>query len=290
MKTNTRFRPQTFAVHPDWVETAAKLAQAMHDRRFRAGDYDEDDEDEDDIPHGPDGDRDDDTAEELSEMLWKSGIEAGSIAIIPVKGVLMRGCAGYEEWGLCDYETVLDAVQAAEDDANIKRIVLVVDSPGGGVMGCPEAAEAIAGVTKPLLVFTSGLLCSAAYWLTASADMIVATQSSAVGSIGCYRPFWDVSEAYGQMGVKVQLFASGAQKGAGYPGTSLSPEQSALIQSEVDDIAADFQNHVLTYRPTLDVSLFDGRDVRGKDGEPLGLVDAVVNDFSEAMTLFVAAF
>lgn len=286
-KTNQRFRPQTFAVHPDWVETAAKLSDALHKRKFRVDDGDDDD---DDLPHGPDGDRDDDTAEDVSESLWKSGIEAGKIAIIPVRGVLMSGCAGWEALGLCDYQTVADAVQDAEDDANIERIVLFVDSPGGSVMGCPEAAEAVAGVTKPLLVFTNGMLCSAAYWLTASADMIVATPSSAVGSIGCYRPFWDESEAYGQLGIKVQLFASGAQKGAGYPGTSLSGDQAALIQSEVDAIAADFQSHVLTYRPTVDLSLFDGRDVRGKDGEPLGLVDATANDFAEAMNLFMGTF
>ena len=277
----TQFSPGTFAVHRDHVETALKLAHRVHRAKFRASD------DDDELPDGPDGDRDDDTAEDIRQTLWASGENAGSLAIINVCGILMRGCPGCSDWGLVDYEELLDEIHEADNDANVKRIVLVVDSPGGMLTGCPEAAAAIAALTKPLMVFTSGMLCSAAYWLAASADMICATQSSDVGSIGVYRPFWDVSAAFGQMGIAVQLFTSGAQKGAGYPGTSLTPDQAALIQTDVDKSAGWFQEHVATYRPQVDLTLFDGRSVSGEDGAELGIVDAVVADLNEAVGLFL---
>lgn len=280
----TKFAPGTFAVHRDHVQTALQLAHRLHRRKFRAEDYDDDD---DDLPKGPDGDRDDDTADEINEQLWAEGEASGSVAVVRACGILMRGCPGLRDWGLVDYEELLDEIEEADNDANIKRIVLILDSPGGMVTGCPEAARRIAALTKPLMVYTSGMLCSAAYWLAAGADLICATQSSDVGSIGVYRPFWDTSAAYGAIGVVVEMFSSGEQKGAGYPGTSLSDSQRALIQSDVDKAAGWFQSHVIEYRPGMDLSLLDGRSVSGEDGEALGIVDAVVGDFSDAMTLFL---
>lgn len=278
MAKTDKLAPEPVAIHKEHVETAARLMARVHARRYKA-DADDDDD-------APDGDRDNDTAEDLREQAAQQTMDAGRLAIIPIRGVLMRDVAGLECWGLADYSTISDAVEDADGDDNIDAIVLVVDSPGGGVMGCQEAAAKIAAVSKPVLVFTSGLLCSAAYWLTASADLIVCTPSSAVGSIGCYRPFWDQSGMFEQEGISVQLFASGAQKGAGYPGTSLSDEQAALIQSQVDEIASDFQTEVLTHRD-VDLSLFDGRDVRGKEAVELGLADIVAVDFGEAVAAFL---
>ena len=274
--------PGLFAVHRDQIDIAAKLYARVQRNRFKAdSDYDDDDD-------APDGDRDDDFADELGEEVAKQTLDAARYAVIPIRGVLMRGVAGLECWGLCDYETVADSVEDADNDDNIDAIILVVDSPGGGVQGCQEAAARIAAVSKPVLVFTSGMLCSAAYWLTSSAEMIIATPSSAVGSIGVYRTFWDQSAAFDQMGVKVQVFSSGALKGAGQPGTSLTDTQTAEIQKQVDAVAGDFWNEVLTNRPAVDLSLMDGRDVRGKEAVDLGLADLVVNEFGDAVSAFLA--
>lgn len=272
--------PEVVAVHRDHIETSARLMARVHRARFRS--------DSNPIDDAPDGDEDDDDAEDLREIVAQQTLDSGRIAIIQVCGVLARGVADYEGWGLADYQRVTDAVEDADGDDNIDAIVLVVDSPGGSVMGCPEAAAKIAGISKPMMVFSSGLLCSAAYYLTASADLVVVTPSSGVGSIGCYRPFWDLSAGYGQMGVVVHVFASGAQKGAGYPGTSLTDEQSGLIQSQVDAIAGDFQTFVLQHRPEVDLSLFDGRDVRGSEAVALGLADSCVVDFAEAINELLA--
>lgn len=284
MPTDLPKTPQTFAVSRTHLATAAKLAERLHKARFRA------DGDEDELEVGPEVDREE-IAEEFREELYAEEVlNAGRIAIIEISGMLMRGCKGYEQWGFCDYAVVADAIQDADNDDNIDRIVLIVDSPGGSVMGAPECAAAIAGVNKPLLVFTSGMLCSAAYWITCSADMIVATPSSSVGSIGVYSPFYDTSGAMEQMGVDVQVFSSGEQKGAGFPGTSLTDAQAQRIQQDVNAIAADFQGEVLTHRPQVDLSLFDGRDVSGKEAERLGLVDSLANDFVGAVSQFLAVY
>ena len=282
---DTKFAPGTFAVHRDYIDAAFKLAHRVHSRKYRA---DDDMDDEDDAPCGPGVEREEDIADDVQQRLWEAGEASGSVAIIKVCGILMRGCPGLRDWGLVDYDELLDEITEADEDANVKRIVLIVDSPGGMVMGCPEAANAVAAISKPLMVFTSGMLCSAAYWLAASAEVICATQSSDVGSIGVYRPFWDTSAMFGAAGVSVKVFASGEQKGAGYPGTSLSESQAALIQAEVMKAAGWFQSHVATYRPSVDLTLFDGRSVSGEDGAEMGIVDAVVPDFNAAIEIFLS--
>jgi len=52
----------------------------------------------------------------------------------------------------------------------------------------------------------------------------------------------------------------------------------------------DFQSWVLEYRPGIDLGLFDGRAVSGKQGLELGLVDAVHNTRQEAIQQFMEVF
>lgn len=210
------------------------------------------------------------------------------VALVRASGVLALGVDGW--WGCCDLEELADEIEEADNDANITAIVVEMDSPGGTVNGTPEAAKRIAAVSKPILFWTSRQMCSAAYWVASSADMIAAAPSATVGSIGCVLAFYDQSALYEQFGTKVQVFRTGELKAAGYPGTSLSEVESAHFQSIVDDVGTDFQTTVLQYRPEIDLSLFDGRAVTGKLGETLGLVDGVYTTRDEAIADFLAAF
>jgi ClpP class serine protease len=88
----------------------------------------------------------------------------------------------------------------------------------------------------------------------------------------------------------VQVFRTGELKAAGYPGTSLSEAEAAHFQDLVDGVGMDFQTWVLEYRPGIDLGLFDGRAVSGKQGLDLGLVDAIHNTRQEAIQQFMEVF
>ncbi len=215
--------------------------------------------------------------------------ESNKVAKIRASGVMALNVEGW--YGCCDLKELAEEIEQANNDANISHIVVVIDSPGGTVNGTPEAAARIAGIDKPLMVWTEGELCSAAYYVAASADVIAAAPSATVGSIGCVLAYWDVSKAYGDMGVEVQVFRSGDLKAAGYPGTALTDAEAAHFQGIVDEVAGDFHSFVLSYRgEALDLSLFDGRAVTGKAGLGLGLVDAVYTTEEQAIADFVASY
>jgi len=216
-----------------------------------------------------------------------TGLEM-SVAVIKVRGVLAIGVAGW--YGCCDLKELAEEIEEADADANVTAIIVEMDSPGGTVNGTPEAAERIARITKPLMVWTEGELCSAAYWVSATADAIFAAPSSTVGSIGCVLAFYDYSAMMEQVGIKVQVFRSGELKAAGYPGTALSDAEAAHFQSMVSDVGNDFASWVTSYREELDLSLLDGRAVSGKQGLPLGLVDGVFNTREEAIREFLGRY
>jgi len=165
----------------------------------------------------------------------------------------------------------------ATEDPEIDAIVIDVDSPGGTVTGVPEAAEAIerAATEKPVIAYTGGMMASAAYWISASADAIVAAPSADVGSIGVYTAFLDRTRQFEQEGIDVELFKHGKFKAMGMPGVALTDEQRALIQEGVDEIAGWFKGFVQQSRPGVSTDAMEGQTFLGKNAVAVGLVDAL---------------
>lgn len=197
-----------------------------------------------------------------------------------VDGVAVIGIAGIVEkdplfsFWTADVDKVREAVEAAAADDGVQAIVLDFDSPGGGVCGVPELADAIAAVGKPVVAYTDSEMCSAAYWMAAGADAILAAPSAAVGSVGCYCAIVDTSAAATKEGIKVNLIASGTFKGAGYPGTPVSDEQLALFRDRVVEVAEEFKAHVRAHREVADEDL-EGQAFSGRKAEENGMIDAL---------------
>lgn len=211
-------------------------------------------------------------------------------AIVPIKGVIGRGLSGIEKsCGSCDIEDVEEMLEEADRNGAVKSIIFVIDSPGGTSVGVPELAKRIRECKKQTIAFTSGDCCSAAYWLGSQASEFYATPSSSVGSIGCYIAYHDTKAAFESEGVVVDVIKAGALKGTGIPGTSLSDEQRAMLQAEVDEIHADFKADVLMVREFASEADMDGRQFSGKKAAEIGLVTSLVNGFDELMESLDAA-
>lgn len=214
-------------------------------------------------------------AVEMPQMVIADGV-----AVIPVAGVLGWQLSSMEKGsGATDYRDIMDDLAVAKADPSVTLIVLDIDSPGGMVMGVTECAAAISATGKRTIAFGSGLVCSAAYWLACACDEIWATPSATVGSIGAYVPHHDVTEMLAKEGIKVRLFASGTQKGAGYPGVPLTEAQADNIQATVDAINDDFRAHIASARGPLDPDDMEGQTFRAVDAQNRGLIDAITADW-----------
>jgi len=203
----------------------------------------------------------------------------GGIGTVALRGPMMRNPDVIDQlvFGATDTEEVLAAVHEASEREDVQAILLDIDSPGGSVNGTPELAAAVAAASKSKAVyaFSAGQMCSAAYWVASQCDAVYATPSARVGSIGVILPVVDSSEAFAQAGLKMEVFAAGKFKSAGTPGTSLTDEQKDWLQSEVEEIAADFRSAVLARGRKIPDEAMEGQTFSGRRAMRLNMAGMV---------------
>lgn len=209
---------------------------------------------------------------------------ASGIAAIHVLGPLGKNLSKLEQ--SCG-ATGFEQIRADYRDAiagGAKGVLLKFDSPGGTVQGTPELAAFIASKPLPTVAYTEDMMASAAYYLAAGADAIIASPSAEVGSIGVYIPWMDYSQQLADEGLKPDPIVNkeGDLKALGFTG-SLSAEQRAYLQARVDDDFADFKAHVLKHRNVKDDAM-RGQTLSGKQALATNLIDAE-GDESDARAL-----
>lgn len=189
-------------------------------------------------------------------------VDAG-VGIVSIDGPLIRKPDIFSRilFGATDTEEVIAAVNEATRREDVQAVLLDIDSPGGSVNGTPELAQAVADLSKAKFVyaFSTGQMCSAAYWIASQCDAIYATPSARVGSIGVILPLIDDTEAFAMEGLKVEVFAAGKFKSTGTPGVPLTDEQRQWLQADVEEIAADFHAAVLARGRKIPAEAMEGQ-------------------------------
>ncbi len=177
------------------------------------------------------------------DLIDKAMLEAKAsndgVAVVDVRGPLEH----HESWFYDSYDEIKERVACALKTSP-KALVLAIDSPGGLVSGCFEAARDIRRMAKdakvPLHAFVDGQATSAAYALACAADRIAMSATAAVGSIGIIDALLDVTAMDEKMGLRVALVTSGARKADGNPHGGISEDAIAASQKCVDELAESF--------------------------------------------------
>lgn len=110
---------------------------------------------------------------------------ADGLAMVPIFGpIFPRASLITEASGATSAEQLGADLAALDASADVRRVLLVMDSPGGAVTGIARLAAQIAGMATPVAAHVEGVSASAAYWLCAQAKEISIDPTGAVGSIG----------------------------------------------------------------------------------------------------------
>lgn len=212
-------------------------------------------------------------------------IEDG-VGIVAINGPILRKPDLFARilMGATDSEEIAAAIQEARMRPDVKAVMLDIDSPGGTVLGTPELAAAVATLneSKPVYAFSSGLMCSAAYWIASQARAVYATPSAQVGSIGVVQAVVDNSTALENRGLKVEVFSVGKYKAMGAPGTSLTDDQRELIRSNLTEVARDFHAAVLSRGRAIPSEAMEGQTFSGRQAQRHNLA-GMVPDRNEAL-------
>jgi protease-4 len=178
-------------------------------------------------------------------------------------------------------QQIVQQLKKYRENANIRAIVLRVDSPGGGVSASQEIYEEVKKTReygKPIVVSMGSVAASGGYYVSIGASRIVANPGSITGSIGVISQFMHINALLDKIGVTSTTIKSGKLKDAGSPLRKPNEEDKKYFQEMVDDIYDQFVSAVAKERK-LDKALVkkyaDGRVFTGRKAYELKLIDTL---------------
>ena len=177
-------------------------------------------------------------------------------------------------------ESVIDQIDKAEDDENIKAVLIRIDSPGGSAAASEEIFEAVKAMKKPTIVSVSDICASGSYWVASAADAIYANRSSAVGSIGVVMEIPNLEGLYKKLGIKNTYIYKGKYKITGAPDRPLKEEERKLLDAEAEEVYRIFIKSVAEARDIPEKrmeTLATGQTWNGETARRLNLIDEIGN-------------
>jgi protease-4 len=209
------------------------------------------------------------------------------IAVIVASGTIMDGNQPRGEAIGSENMSVL--LREARNDPHIKAVVLRVDSPGGSASASEvirSEIDALKASGKPVVVSMSSLAASGGYWLSTSADQIVAQPTTLTGSIGIFSVLTTFEHSLDRIGVSTDGVGTTPFSGQGIT-TGLSDGTKQALQLTIEHGYQRFISLVAEHR---NLSLQDvdkvaqGHVWTGQDALKFGLVDKM-GDFDDAVAL-----
>ncbi len=175
------------------------------------------------------------------------------------------------------------ALEKLIEDDDAKALIVVINSPGGTVVGGEALFTQLreVAVKKPVVAVMGTLATSAGYLVAIGADHIVAHEGTITASIGVIFQSTDLTVLLGRLGIKMEAVKSGPLKATPSPFEKTTPEQLAAIDSLVKDSFDFFLGRVRERRKLgeEDVrAIADGRVVTGRQAKSLKLVDELGGD------------
>lgn len=208
----------------------------------------------------------------------KMGFSKDKIALIYAEGEILSGEGDETTIGS---EGLSKAIREARMDSTIKAIVLRINSPGGSALASDviwREAE-LASKVKPLIVSMGNVAASGGYYIATPADTIVAEPTTITGSIGVFGIIFNAQGFFNnKLGITTDYVQTNKHGNIGTSFRPLNPEETAIIQAEVENIYETFIAHVSVGR-SLDKAFVDsigqGRVWSANDAKRLGLVDII---------------
>jgi protease-4 len=205
------------------------------------------------------------------------------IGVVDVKGAIGMGRGSVES------EPVLKLLKRYGDDADMKAVVVRIDSPGGAVGTSQEILDGFRRLAEDKVVVCAmgNVAASGGLLVAMGCDRIVAEPGTLTGSIGVISTFPNVNGLLKRFDVQVNTVTAGAMKDAGSPFRDFSAADRAYWQGLADSIHRQFIQAVAEGRdlPVEAVEKFaDGRVVTGEQALELGLVDEL-GGFQDALDL-----
>lgn len=199
------------------------------------------------------------------------------IAKLFIKGVISEANDSYnQEW-------ILSTIKDLQEDMNNRGIVLIINSPGGGVYQADEVFLALEKYKKeterPVYAYFTSLAASGGYYVGCAADYIMANRNSLTGSIGVIAgQFTDLTGLMEKWGIKSTTIHAGRNKLMGNFNEPMTQEQQEIMQSIADECYEQFTDIVAESRGLSKEEVYklaDGRIYTAAQAKEASLINSI---------------
>ncbi|AZV63213.1 signal peptide peptidase SppA [Peribacillus frigoritolerans] len=202
------------------------------------------------------------------------------IAVFDVEGTIQdTGEASLLSSTTYNHRAFMDKLKMAEENDDIKGIILRVNSPGGGVVESAEIHEKILDikkVKKPVYVSMGSMAASGGYYISAPADKIYASPETMTGSLGVIMQGYNYEKLAKKYGVEFQTIKSGPHKDIMSPTREMTGEEREILQDMIDNSYDQFVKIIadgrgMTQKEVREIA--DGRIYDGRQAKENHLID-----------------
>jgi protease-4 len=211
--------------------------------------------------------------------------EGDAVGVVVASGEMLDGD---QPQGWVGGRSVADLIRRAREDDSIKAVVLRVRSPGGSVFAAEQIRhelEVTRKAGKPVLVSFGDVAASGGYWVSTSADEVIADPATVTGSIGVFALLPSADRAWEKLSLHTHGTTTTWLAGALDPRRPLDPRARDLLQTGVAHIYKEFVGRTATARNLASEQvdeLAQGRVWTGRQAHEHKLVDRL-GTYQEAL-------
>ena len=214
--------------------------------------------------------------QEYRNSLPDVGDRNSQVAVVVAQGDIIDGDAPQ---GVVGGTSTAELIRHARDDDTIKAVVLRVDSPGGSAFGAElirRELEVTRKAGKPVVVSMSDVAASGGYWVSTSADEVLADPATITGSIGVFGMLPTFDKTLDKVGVHTGGVTTTWLAGEPDLRRPLDPRFGQVVQASVGHIYQEFLARTAASRhatPEQIEEVAQGRVWTGRQARERRLVD-----------------
>lgn len=220
-------------------------------------------------------------------------VSSNKIAIINLNGIIeSRSNESFSFSQQNDANSFLKAIKEAQNDNQVKGVVLKINTPGGTVGMSQNIYDAIIRLRKikPVVVFMEDVAASGGYYIASAADRIIAQSGTITGSIGVIFSTVDAHQLLqSKLLIEPNVIKSGKYKDIGSQLKKMTDDEKQLLQNIVNDSYNQFIRAIINGRierndnysvPSMQLDMetlskyADGRIFTGSQAKTFGFIDS----------------
>ncbi len=176
-------------------------------------------------------------------------------------------------------DRIVEQLKKAENNSDIKAVVLRINSPGGSVGAVQEVYNAVKKLReggRKVVVSMGDVCASGGYYISCACDRLVANPGAITGSIGVIMKVSNLEGLFRKVGVEIEVIKSGKYKDMGSVSRGMTNEERKLVQEVINDAYDQFLGVVIEGRGFDEKKageVSQGQIFTGRQAKELGLVD-----------------